>query len=294
MKKPTGTFVGLSTIDVIFDLPTFPTEDSKNAALRHVICAGGPASNAAVSFAYLGGRARLVSALGASSLGRLAKKDLSLHGVEHFDLSPGLEANPTISSIIVSGNNGARTIVTSKATDCVAYVNDLGCGSYNEIDIFLFDGYESDLAILTAKHAREFGKITVLDGDIYRQNLEKLLCYIDIVIFGQSFFVEGRQSILDIRDYCSRFGISMLAGTHGEHPIEFIERNVVGEIPVMRRKVVDTLGAGDIFHGAFCYYYACGESFSKALSLASKVASASVSSFGTREWTSKFKRIDFT
>jgi sugar/nucleoside kinase (ribokinase family) len=79
-------------------------------------------------------------------------------------------------------------------------------------------------------------------------------------------------------------------GLTGATAIRFSNGHSMGEIPVPASTVIDTLGAGDIFHGAFCYYYVRGQAFRDPLTLASKVAAASVGSFGTRNWMNEFKR----
>ncbi len=80
----------------------------------------------------------------------------------------------------------------------------------------------------------------------------------------------------------------MVATTNGADPIAFATVGANGQIPVPGVTVLDTLGAGDIFHGAFCYYFIRnGGHFVKALQDAAIVASGSCAYFGTREWMSR-------
>ena len=59
-----GLFLGLSTIDLLYPVHHFPDEDSKVKADSYYTFLGGPATNAAITFAALGGDATLVSAIG--------------------------------------------------------------------------------------------------------------------------------------------------------------------------------------------------------------------------------------
>lgn len=77
--------------------------------------------------------------------------------------------------------------------------------------------------------------------------------------------------------------ISQIAITGGEEPIQYFEGGKKNTIPVPSIKAVDTLGAGDIFHGAFCHYI-LREDFTTALTQAAQIASKSCQSFGTRSW----------
>ena len=294
MDKLFGSFFGLSTIDLVFDLPAYPSEDTKNTAHRHLVCAGGPASNAAITFAYLGGETTLVSSLGASSLATLARRDITSSGVSHVDLSPGRTWDPAVSAIIISGDSGARTIVTSPSINLEGDHSEIDPNIVDNADILLFDGYELSAAIPAAKKARNAGKTTVLDGDIFRKEVEALLPFIDIVICGHGFNIEGKSLFSDLKEYFAIFNINKIATTKGGDPIVYAAGSEEGEIPVSVPRVLDTLGAGDIFHGAFCYFLGRGHSFRSALALAGKVAGASVGTFGTRDWMNECKPSDFS
>ena len=75
-----------------------------------------------------------------------------------------------------------------------------------------------------------------------------------------------------------------MAITRGEKPIRYVIDDTRGEIQVKRVLVADTLGAGDIFHGAFCSYYNGKNTFLLALIKAAEIASESVKYEGTRKW----------
>ena len=109
-KTYAGLFVGLSTVDIIYGVDSFPAPDTKTTAAGYCIAAGGPASNAAVAFAYLGGDARLVSALGTGVVAELARRDLSACGVAHLEIDEKRRADPALSAIVVSTAAGSRTI----------------------------------------------------------------------------------------------------------------------------------------------------------------------------------------
>ena len=72
--------------------------------------------------------------------------------------------------------------------------------------------------------------------------------------------------------------------TRGEYSILFSHAEAQGEIHIEKIEAIDTLGAGDFFHGAFCHYYAREDHFENSLARASKIAAQSCQSFGTRQW----------
>ncbi|PHM06609.1 PfkB family carbohydrate kinase, partial [Nostoc sp. 'Peltigera malacea cyanobiont' DB3992] len=87
----------------------------------------------------------------------------------------------------------------------------------------------------------------------------------------------------DVFSYLSGFDIPHIAITHGQEPIEYLSGTKTGIVDVPQIQAVDTLGAGDIFHGAFCHYI-LSESFTDALALAANIAADSCKFFGTRRW----------
>ena len=115
----------------------------------------------------------------------------------------------------------------------------------------------------------------------------------DIVIYGHGFHVDGKSLLSDLKEYFAIFSVKKVAATRGGQPICYTTGEEDGEIPVAVTKVVDTLGAGDIFHGAFCYFLGRGNTFERALTLAGKVAGVSVGTFGTRNWIKNTKQSEF-
>jgi sugar/nucleoside kinase (ribokinase family) len=91
-------------------------------------------------------------------------------------------------------------------------------------------------------------------------------------------------------EFLAAQNIRQLAITSGASPIRTLEHGRPGRIAIEQMRPTDTLGAGDIFHGAFCYYI-CepGASFRDALARAARVASFSCRFPGTRSWMEEFR-----
>jgi sugar/nucleoside kinase (ribokinase family) len=286
-KSCAGLFVGLSTVDIIYGVDSFPAEDTKTTATGYCIATGGPASNAAVAFAYLGGDARLVSALGTGVVAELARRDLTACGVAHLEIDEKRRADPALSAIVVSTAVGSRTILTSPAID-----DDSGAMAANAqledalgaSNIVLLDGHQPSVAEQTARLAKARGVPVVMDGDLYNPKVERLLAFVDIVIFGKSFRIPNQRTSDEAAGYFRDLGVKHVVATHGASAIEYLSPAGTVMTPVPAVPVIDTLAAGDFFHGAFCYFYLRHRDVARAIHAASQVAAASVSSFGTREW----------
>jgi sugar/nucleoside kinase (ribokinase family) len=284
--SPHGLFVGLTTVDFVFGFDTFPLEDTKNTARDYAVAAGGPASNAAVAFASLGGATDLVSSLGTSPVANIARADLDRYGVTHHDLTPTREVDPALSAIAVAATSGSRTVLTSPAIS--EEVTNPNLADLTEVveraDIVLVDGHQSTTAREIAARAHARGKPVVLDGDLYKPGLEAVLPNVDIAIFGKSFSVDGSYDTEELAAYFIRNGVAIVVATAGADPIAIISEHGRREVMIQPTVVVDTLAAGDFFHGAFCYAWAAGEGLSEAIALASATAALSIARFGPRAW----------
>src|ERR1700761_9079385 len=104
-----GIFVGRSTLDLVYACAGFPEPDGKVDAEVGYMTGGGPALNAAVAFAGLGGQARLCSAVGDGVFADWVRGDLRDQGVALFDAAAGEAGVLPVSSVILTG--AARAIV---------------------------------------------------------------------------------------------------------------------------------------------------------------------------------------
>jgi sugar/nucleoside kinase (ribokinase family) len=284
--QPVGVFVGAAALDLHYLLPEFPSPDTKGPAERFGIYAGGPATNAAITFAHLGGRAFLFTEIGCHRLGLIIAEDITSHGVELVDMIPGSKTPPMLSSIVTTADTGSRTAVASRYPDEGA-----GPGFHESLPadcrIVLVDGFLAAAAGGAARRAADANARVVLDAGSWKPGLDDLLPLVDIAICSAVFRPPGTVGGRDVIDYLLQRDVEWVAVTRGGESILYYEAECAGEIPVAAVPVVDTLGAGDVLHGAFCYYLASGAPFRDALDKAATVATTSTRSFGTRAWMSR-------
>src|SRR5215211_6341870 len=112
MPSRRGFFAGLATLDTAYRVDALPGVNRKVAALGQELAAGGPAANAAVTFAALGGVPTLISAFGGHVLARYAAAELADRGVDVRDAAPHGVSAPAVSSIYVVDRTGDRSVVS--------------------------------------------------------------------------------------------------------------------------------------------------------------------------------------
>jgi sugar/nucleoside kinase (ribokinase family) len=279
MPMATGLFVGLTTLDCIYRVDRVPGSNEKMVAEDSLLVAGGPATNAAIAFAALGNRATLLAALGQHPLADLLRADLVAHRVEVVDLTPQLTAPPPLSTILVTAATGDRAVVSRNAVDRQADSLPELAAWLAGAEVILIDGHQMAVGQAIARQAR--GQIPiVVDAGSWKPGFEDLLPLATSVIAAAKFCLPGQA---DTRLALAALGVAEVAITHGPDPIQFWNRGQPGALAVPSVPVQDTLGAGDIFHGAFCHYRLQAP-FQSALAAAARVAAASCEHFGPRAW----------
>lgn len=189
MARPRGVFVGLATVDLIHRVAATPGVDEKVTALSQEIVAGGPAANAAVTFALLGGDAELITDLGRHPLAELAHADLVAHGVRVRAVEPDSPATPAVSSIRVLDATGERSVVSVNAAARTVTAPDWLPGVLDGAAVLLLDGHHPRLALAAARAARDREVPVVLDGGSWKPVLDELLPLVDIAVCSADFRV---------------------------------------------------------------------------------------------------------
>ena len=279
----TGLFVGLVTLDLIYLTENFCAKNEKIVASDYTLAAGGPATNAAVAFSYLGDRARLLGVVGKHPLSHLIGEDLATCRVQLEDLNPDWHLSPPVSSVIVTAATGDRAVISLNATRCQATQEQIPREILTGVEIILIDGHQIAVSETIAQQAKAENIPLVIDGGSWKPGFEKILPLADYVICSANFLPPNCRHGEDVFAYLTSLEIPYLAITQGAKPIEYISQGQRGQIAVSPTKLVDTLGAGDIFHGAFCHYIRQQE-FTEALAKAAKIASYSCQFFGTRSY----------
>jgi sugar/nucleoside kinase (ribokinase family) len=292
LASPSGLFVGLATVDVSYTVDEIPRRNQKISVKAQRVTAGGPATNAAATFAFLGGRTTLVTAVGSHPLARAIREDLSGLSIRIHDMARERHESPPVSSVMVDRATGDRTVVSANAAVFSPLKGKLDPRWLAGVSIVQLDGQYMPLCIAAAQAAREHGIPVVLDSGSWKPGMAGLLKLVDTVICSGDFRPPGCRSHTDVFDYLAARKIIRVAITRGGSATRFVDGAKRGEISVPQIRPVDTLGAGDIFHGAFCYYASRPEvAFREALAAAAQVASFSTKYSGARSWMRHFRNV---
>jgi sugar/nucleoside kinase (ribokinase family) len=284
---------GLATLDVVQVVDALPGPDEKVVARGASLAFGGPAANAAATAVALGVPTVLVTALGTGLVADAVRAGLAARGVEVVDLIEGRPGAPAVSTVLVTRSTGQRAVVSVNATG-VERLGAAAAGVADAVvrgaDALLLDGHHLAAGVALAAAARGDGVPVLLDGGSWKPGLEELLALVDHAVLSADFAVDPGVTPAgeDALDAVATLGPATVARSAGGGPLRWRSadgtRGVVRPPAIPPGEVVDTLGAGDVLHGAFAAHVARGSDVPSALAAAVEVASASVRHAGALGW----------
>ncbi|MDX8339646.1 PfkB family carbohydrate kinase [Draconibacterium sp. IB214405] len=276
-------FVGLTTIDIQYFIDQIPVVNTKIKTSIPDILVGGPATNAAVAFAYLNKMATLASPAGLNAFSSFIDQDLNSVGVEHFDLAYGQEFE-TILATVLTSKNGDRTIISHNPKQLESTIMPQKLIDLVNPQLLLVDGFYPEFSIECARICKERGIPVVSDCGSWKPQFHELFNYIDIAICSADFMPPNCTTQQELFDYMNSKNVKSIAISNGGSEIEYFSQGKKGSVSVPDVEVKDTLGAGDFLHGAFCYYFLDHNNFETALQKAAVLASFTCRFEGTRQW----------
>lgn len=243
-----GLFIGHSYIDVTMKAETLPTGDEKAVASDYAVSFGGNAVTAGFVCAKLGWQVDLLTSLATDWLAHMFTDMASAYGLR---LHPRKVARSSLSFIFPQAHQ--RAILRARDENFLQPFPRLDISNARVLHL---DGHMNDAALYYARIAREKGVLVSIDGGAMRPGIVELLGFVDVAIVSkqlcqQMSLAEG-QMLTFLKDRGCRIG----GVTDGERGLLWYdERGEVSRLPALdvpAARVIDTSGAGDVFHGAYC------------------------------------------
>jgi len=264
---------GIIVLDEVFKVERFPQPDGKTQAQGFFVVNGGCAANAAVAIARLGGRAALGGPAGEDPNGDHVLAALAR---DHIDCSgcQRLAGVTTALSAIFIDARGERMIVTYRDHRLALATPTDPAGLVATADAVLADNRFPDFVRPICMAARRRGLTMVLDADRPTDMSEDLFRIATHVVFS-SECLRATTGLDDLGDALARVAgttQSFLAVTNGSQDVLWREGETLRRSPAFAVQAVDTLGAGDVFHGAFTLALAEGQDVAAAIRFAAAAA----------------------
>ncbi len=275
--------LGFCGLDYLCLTPYIPADD-KVEALATLIQGGGPAATAIFTAARLGARTAFLGSTGDDERGKSIISGLHNGGVDTrcIAIRPGSESPSAFCWIEKS--TGCRSIVWNRGGVRPIEPQEIDVEVIKSAKLLHLDGHQTKAAIHCAQIARDNGVIVAIDAGTIVPGIEKLLEMANIIIASKKFAERFVGESDPEKSAKKLFGASnyFSAVTIGSEGSIGFDGNHVFRQSAFNLEVVDTTGAGDVFHGAFAYKYVNGGDWQACLRFAAAVAALKCTKLGGR------------
>jgi sugar/nucleoside kinase (ribokinase family) len=282
-RKPKILCSGIAVQDIVMRVQNFPAPGTKVAASEFIITGGGCAANAAVTIARLNGQVAFAGPLGSTAdavsnriLSNLQKEGVDCDGVERVD------GGTASVSLILLDATGEKTIATQRGVklsdilpkDAEKLVADVGA--------VLVDNRFPNFVAGVCRAARARKIPIVIDLDQATKLDDPLLTLGTHVVASAEALLEmtGSSDYKDALTALARHLSGFVAITDGSNGVYWLEGAELRYLPAFKVDVIDSLGAGDAFHGGFTQALIEGRALSDILRFASATAALKCTKYG--------------
>lgn len=278
-----GVFcLGIATLDYVYGVESMPTRGEKYRARDLAVVGGGCAGNASVAIARLGGRCWLATRLADDLTGDRIIADLAAESVEAGLSLRARGLRSPVSAILVDAQ-GERMIISYSDPAMPENADWLPPRLPDGVGAVLADTRWGEGALAALGLARRAGLPGVLDGDRRPPHPDLVATASHVAFSAQALReISGEDDPRAGLARLARDVPTWLAVTLGGDGVLFMAQDGVVHVPAFAVETVDTLGAGDVWHGAFALALAEGREERAAIRFASAAAALKCTRFGGR------------
>lgn len=288
---------GVSTLDLLQVVDELPGQELVQKAYESSVQGGGPVATAMVALAKLGSRAAMIDRVGDDWRGRQILEEYQGAGVATAYVQIDQGASSALASILVRKRDGARTITYSPGSCRELSWAEIDHKVIGGAQILHMNGRHWPSCVEAAKLARKNGVKVSFDGGAgrFRPEMATLMPFVDICIVAQQFAFQfsGCAGVVEAALKIMEAGpelVVITAGTAGSWV--YVQDGAAFHQPAyVIKDVIDTTGAGDVFHGAFLHGIVSGFDLQKTAQLASAAAALSTRFLGGRGGIPSFEEV---
>ncbi|GBU09511.1 6-deoxy-6-sulphofructose kinase [Gammaproteobacteria bacterium] len=284
MKSLKIACIGIAVQDRIYRVESLPTHGGKFVAQDYSEVGGGPAATAAVAIARLGANVDFIGRVGDDACGRIIIDELNHYGVGTKHVRVISNAQSSQSAILVD-DHGERMIINHQSPNLdtdASWLNDI---DFTDYAVILADVRWHQGSLKALQIAKKLGIPSILDADLTPQSIDDLIDLTDHIAFSEP----ALQRFTNLNDTSQ--ALSLAAGktqgqcyvTCGSTGCLWIDNaQKLALTKGFSIKVVDTTGAGDVFHGALALAIAEHQTINEAIYFANGAAALKCTKAGGR------------
>ena len=290
MSKIVG--IGANVFDTLYNIPTYPTEDTKMRATASKTAGGGPVATGLVAAQKLGVETAYIGVLSDDNGGKFLKEDFIKYGV-NTDLIEVKSGYRSFASVLwLCADTATRTCVFDKGDLPPLELNVTQKQAIIDAELLMVDGNEMSAAVEAAKIAKDNGTKVLYDcGGLY-DGVENLLALTDIMIPSEEFSL-GHTGCKTAEEAAKKlydtYSPEVVVITQGKKGGIIYDGEKITAYPIYPATVVDSNGSGDVFHGAFAAAVCKGYDYLKCCHFSSAVSGLKCTGVGARESVPNFE-----
>lgn len=275
--------VGLNATDTLIHVASFPLSGSKVEYDAETVMPGGQVATTVIACQAWGLSTRYVGKLGDDDASRLHAQEFLRAGAEAQLIH--VPQTQSARSLILVDRSGERTVLCRRDDRLILQPEELEREWIVSARILHVDGHDTAAATLAARWAREAGVLVIADIDDNYPGVEDLLANIDFLIVSRDLpgRLTGKPNLKTaLREMQRRYGSRLTAATLGHDGVLAWDGEQFHHAPAFRVPVVDTTGAGDIFHAGFIYALLQGWPLPRSLDFSCAAAAINCMAEGAR------------
>lgn len=296
--QPQIVGLGLATLDVLIRLKDMPTWEGWNRADGFCFDGGGLVGTAMVAASKLGARVGFVGTAGSDESAELKLKSFRECGVDLSRLVRREGPEDQVVIVYVNSETGERTFcgVGGQARQPIRPA-ELDRDYLIAADVLHVDGLmHHEAALLAAQWMKAAGKTVTMDGSktdgVVDERHRALIPYVDVLIAGEGYGrgLAGLDDVWAAGEKALELGPRVFIETRGERGCFGVTSEGRFHIPAFPVEVVDTTGAGDVFHGAYIVGMLHGWTPSRCAQFSTAVSAIKCTQLGGRAGIPTFEQ----
>jgi len=260
MKKVRFDCVGFGVcpVDYICLVKKYPGLEEKLSAVGSLRQGGGPVATALCALGRWGAGTAIISSVGVDPDGRFVRSDFIRHNVNTLNLRMEREKATPRAFLWVETSTGRRTVALDESSSPAPRARDYVLKHLPDCRVFHTDGRYPEAALKLMKHYRRRGAAVVMDAGSPRADMESLISNTDHFVASDNFVRKYFGARTGPEKACAgllKMGPEAVVITLGGEGCVGADRSGVFKLKGLRKKnfVVDTNGAGDVFHAGYIY-----------------------------------------
>ena len=277
--------IGLNATDTLLLVQEFPPYAGKVAFDREMLSPGGQVATAMVACSRLGLKAKYIGTIGDDLRGDIQRRSLSGTGVDTESLIVRSGCPNQTAYIIIDERTGERTILWQRADSLRLMPDEIRREDIAGARMLHIDGYDVDAATFAAATARKHSVPVSLDVDTIYPGFDSVLKNVDYLVAGSGWptkWTGETDPFAALLALQKQYGTRLVATTLGDYGSLALHAGQWFYSSAFEVTCADTTGAGDVFHGAFCYCILEGMPLNNALEFSNAAAALNCTAIGAR------------